>query len=103
MKGELVRRIAEELQKEKMSQKQLAERLNLSESAVSRIISGEREIKSDTLANIATALNVTVAYLLGEEETEFNYKGVKGLLSRHMGEMTTEQKKELIDLLFEGK
>ena len=59
------KRIAIELDKKGISQKQLSERINLSESVVSRYISGEREPKASVLANIATALSTTSDYLLG--------------------------------------
>lgn len=93
-------RISSELSKKGISQKQLAERINLSESIVSRYISGEREPKANVLANIATALNTTSDYLLGIEEDEFSHPRIKRMIARNADKMTKEEKKELIDALF---
>lgn len=93
-------RISSELSKKGISQKQLAERINISESIVSRYISGEREPKANVLANIATALNTTSDYLLGIEEDEFSHPRIKRMIARNADKMTKEEKKELIDALF---
>ena len=53
------------LDRMEMSQKQLADLINTSESNLSRYISGERNISADMLANIATALHTTTDFLLG--------------------------------------
>lgn len=100
MNKEIGNRISNALSKKGISQKQLAERINLSEAVVSRYISGEREPKANILANIATALNTTSDYLLGIEEDEFNYPRIKRMIARNANKMSKEEKKELIDALF---
>lgn len=100
MNNELGKRIASELSKKGLTQKQLAERVNLSEAVVSRYISGERELKANVLANISTALNTTSDYLLGIEEDEFNHPRIKRMIARNANKMSKEEKKELIDALF---
>lgn len=100
MNKEIGNRISNALNKKGISQKQLAERINLSEAVVSRYISGEREPRANVLANIATALNTTSDYLLGIEEDEFNHPRIKRMIARNANKMSKEEKKELIDALF---
>ena len=85
-----------------MSQKQLAELINTSESNLSRYISGERNISTDMLANIATALHTTTDFLLGISENMDNleYKDVERILTRKSETMGKEEKKRLLDILF---
>ena len=67
--GEKIEKVLENCN---MSQRDLANRIGVDESIVSRIIKGERIPKSDVLANIATALHTTSDYLLGIENDEFD-------------------------------
>ena len=67
---------------------------------MSRYISGDREPKPETIANIATALHTTSDYLLGIENEEFSHPQVRRLLARNASKMTDKEKKELIDALF---
>ena len=85
-----------------MSQKALAKQIGLHESILNRYISGEKEIKSDNLANIATALKTTSDYLLGIEENEDNcsFRTCQRLIARNAKNMSRQEKKELIELLF---
>ena len=54
-----------------MTQKQLAERSNITVAAISRYENGLRCPMSDILANIARALNISTDYLLmGEEKPD---------------------------------
>lgn len=100
MSNDLGRRIAESLQKQNIMQKNLAERVGVTEATMSRYISGEREPKPDTLANIATALNTTSDYLLGIENDDFNYPQIKRMIGRNASKMTDEEKRALINALF---
>lgn len=68
MKG-LGERISAELKQKGIQQKELAARIGITEATLSRYISGTREPKPETLANIATALHTTSDYLLGIEQT----------------------------------
>lgn len=85
-----------------MSHKQLAELINTSESNLSRYISGERNISSDMLANMATALHTTTDFLLGISDNmdDFEYKDVERILARKAETMSIEEKKRLLDILF---
>ena len=48
-----------------MTQKELAERINISYSVMNRIESGERPARDEEIKNIAKALGVSSDYLLG--------------------------------------
>ena len=63
--GERIRAL---LSKQRMTQRQLAEKVGATESAVSKYLKGEREPRAEVLANIATALGTTSEYLLGRQE-----------------------------------
>ncbi len=101
MKKEIGNRISYLLNKNGISQKELADRINISESVVSRYISGDREPKANVIANLATALRTTSDYLLGiEEDDNFSQPRIKRMIARNADNMTAEEKRELINALF---
>ncbi len=100
MSKELGGRISEMLEKRNMNQRQLADRIHLTESQLSRYITGDREPKPETLANIATVLQTTSDYLLGIEEGEFNLNQIRRLIARNASDLTDEEKRELMNALF---
>lgn len=88
------------LEKSGMTQRDLAKKINLDESILSRIIKGERAPKAEVLANIATALHVTTDYLLDvENNDEFDSKKEIRLIARNASKLTKDDKKELISIL----
>ena len=58
-------RISELRQKNRLTQKELADKLNINYSVLSRIETGERSVRDDELLAIADFFNVTTDYLLG--------------------------------------
>lgn len=88
------------LQKQGMTQKQLADRLNTTEATLSRYVNGDREPKADMLANIATALNTTSDYMLGIERSDYDFPKLERLLARGASKMTNQEKQALIAALF---
>jgi transcriptional regulator with XRE-family HTH domain len=98
---EIGKRIEKLLIQTNISQRELANRIGLDESTISRIIKGERTPKSDVLANIATALHTTSDYLLGIENEEFDSSKIIRLIARNSSKMTEVEKKNLINALFE--
>ena len=88
------------LQKQGITQKELADRINTTEATLSRYVSGDRVPKADTLANIATALHTTSDYLLGIESDDFDFPKVERLLARNSATMSEKQKRALISALF---
>lgn len=100
MGTELGVRIARALKESGQTQKALAERIGVTEAVVSRYISGERDPKPETLANIATALHTTSDYLLGIENDGFDYPHVRRMIARNAGNLTPAEKRSLIEALF---
>ena len=99
--NQLGENIAKYLELRSMTQKDLAIRLNIATSTLSRYISGEREPKPDVIANLATALGTTTDALLGVEQDDgFNHSQVKRLIARNASNMTMEEKRELMNALF---
>ena len=96
--GEKIEKVLENCN---MSQRDLANRIGVDESIVSRIIKGERIPKSDVLANIATALHTTSDYWLGIENDEFDSSKLVRLIARNSSKMSDADKKALINALFE--
>lgn len=100
MSKEFGRRLSTLLQKQGMTQKELADRVNTTEATLSRYISGDREPKAEMVANIATALHTTSDYLLGIEADGFDFPKVERLLARNSVSMSEKQKRALISALF---
>lgn len=96
----LGRRIADLLRRKGMQQKELAERIGLTEATMSRYISGERDPKPEMLANIATALHTTSDYLLGIEPDGFDFPRVQRMIARNASKLSAQEKRELIGALF---
>lgn len=61
-------RVRELLWKNKMSQNELAEKIDADASTVSRLISGERRCRVDVLMKIADTFGVSADYLLGRSD-----------------------------------
>lgn len=96
----LGKRISEMLQERGIQQKELAERIGITETAMSRYINGTREPKPDVIANMATALHTTSDYLLGIKNDDFDYHQVRRMIARNASSMTKEEKMALISVLF---
>ncbi len=99
-------RVKELMKRDKISQKQLSQLSGISESSISRYISGSFEPRMDVLSNIAKVFNVTTSYLLGEESTlkEKNaYEETVCVVTRNQSQLTDQQKADLIKVLFKGK
>ncbi len=124
MKEAVINRIEERLRTLKMSQRDLAEKLGVSEVTVSRWLSGDRNPSSKTISEIATALDTTTAYLLSEnsESSQENKPEQKGdsvnwgailtgtaltatavigivALAKAMGKLTDKDKEQIEDIL----
>ena len=96
----LAERISEMLRKQGIQQKELAERIGITEAAMSRYINGTREPKPDVIANMATALHTTSDYLLGIKNDDLEYHQVRRMIARNASSMTKEEKMALISVLF---
>lgn len=100
MGKELGVRISQLLRTRNIQQKELAEQIGITETAMSRYIAGTREPKPEVIANIATALHTTSDHLLGIENNDFNFHQVRRIIARNSSSMTEQEKKALIDALF---
>ena len=109
MKGEIfAERFGELLRLRNYSQKELAQKTNLTESAVSRYLSGERTPRGAILLNIANALGTSMDYLLGktdevkpagaDDEVENAFRRV----ARNAKNLTAEERERFIRILYGG-
>jgi transcriptional regulator with XRE-family HTH domain len=96
--------LKESIFENKQMKYRLAMRIGVTETVISRYISGDREPKPEVLANIATALQVTSDYLLGTEQEgdiDSDYPKIVRLIARNAAAMTAEQKRNIITALLE--
>ena len=60
-------KISDLLQKNGLTQRELAKQVGVSEVSISRYVNGERTPRGPIVVNIAHALHTTVEYLMGHE------------------------------------
>lgn len=95
-------RVKQIMSEKKLTQKKVSELSGVSEASLCRYLGGA-EPRMDIVANVASALGVTVNYLLGETEcfeTEDAFVETRKLVARNKNILTDEQKTELIKILF---
>lgn len=94
-------RLKELLEKKKMTQHELAERVGCTEAAISHYIKGDRIPRSSVLAKIAVTLDTTSDYLSEgvpvDSRDELIY--AKKLIARNAAKMTTAEKREILSIL----
>ena len=94
-------RLLEAMNSKGFTQRHLAQRACVTEAAISKYINEGRVPRMETVANIATALQTTVDFLLGRDSNEeFDFNGVRNLLARNADKMSSQEKTELIKILF---
>lgn len=94
-------RLSELLKSCEMTQKELAERACVTQSAMSHYVNGDRIPNSITIANIATALNTTSDYLLGRDTSDsLDFPKMHNLLARNANKLTIDEKTKLMKALF---
>ena len=83
-----------------INQKQLSQLSGINESSISRYLHSGQKPRMDVVVNIAKALQVETEYLLDEgETTESAYNTISTAIARKGGELTAEEKNQLIALL----
>ncbi len=94
--------IKTELERRKISQKELCKMTGISESAMSKYLASQNSLRSDIVAKIARALDVNIYQLLGIEEKEGSTYDVckTALLARSGSSLSDKEKQELINLIF---
>ena len=90
--------IVELMKQEGLSQKELAEKINVTEASMSRYIKGERIPRIDVLVKLANVFNVSIEYLQGLKEVD-DFNEIKRIVARNSKKMTDEQKMELTKIL----
>lgn len=100
MEETLGQRIQRLLDEKHISRKEFSAMTGLTEAALSRYITGQREPKSVTLSIIANALGVSMDVLLGTPcENPEKLEDAMQLVARSAAEMDPEKKKWLITTL----
>ena len=94
-------RISQLLKETGYTQKEFALMCGVTESAMCRYLKNEREPKIEVVANMATAMNTTVEYLISGKKDETNFEDVYRLVARSTITMSNEDKLKLIKLLME--
>lgn len=94
-------RILSLLKQSGYSQKELASMVGVTEAAMSRYLKNEREPKIEVVANLATALNTTVDYLISGRSESNTFDDVYHLVSRSTVTMTPDEKMKLMKLLLD--
>lgn len=83
-----------------VTQSQLAESAHLTEAAISRYLSNDREPKAIAVAAMAQVLNVSADDLLGlTQASQGSLDDALRLVARNANTITSEQKKQLINAL----
>ena len=104
---EFTKRTKQLMKENGISQKELAALSGISESSISRYLSGELEPRMDILSNIARALGVTTSFLLGEDVLPPNpqapFAETLCVVTRNKAKLTDQEKAELVKILFGGK
>jgi transcriptional regulator with XRE-family HTH domain len=83
------------------SQKELALMVGVTEAAMCRYLKNEREPKIEVVANLATALNTTVDYLISGRSESNSFDEIYHLVSRSTVTMSSEEKMKLMKLLLD--
>ena len=91
-------KIVQLMKQEGMTQKELADKINVTEASMSRYLKDKRIPRIDVLANIAKVFNVSIEFLQGEDEVN-EVCEIKRLVARNATNMTQEEKIELIKIL----
>ena len=105
-KSIFVERVKELIKINNLTQRYLANDVGVTESTMSKYLSGDRIPGGETLSNLATALKTTTDYLLGlnnENKTMINNSELRLLLARSTKELTPEEKNELISIILDNK
>ncbi len=89
------------LHEQHLNQKQLAQKVGITEAAMSHYIKGDRVPRSTILAKIAAELGTTSDYLMKGTSTQSTegFPEARRLIARSLKQMTLPEKKELINIL----
>lgn len=105
--SEFTKLVKDLMDRDKLSQKELANLTGISESSISRYISGALKPRMDVLAKISKVFGVSTSYLIGEERNEYiphdAFEETLCIVTRNKSKLDDNQKAEIIKVLFGGK
>ena len=100
MEGGIGERIRSLMEYRGMSQKELADKAQITEAAVSRYVNGTRMPRAITIASIARALDVSVSEIVGEDPcASGELDNAVRLIARNARSMSEAQREEIIRAL----
>lgn len=73
------------LEEKNITQRELAEKINVTEVTISRYLSGERSPRIEIVSKIAEFFGVSIDYLLGKQKTSTMNSGDKRLIAFYEG------------------
>ena len=97
--SEFSERINDMMNKRRITQKQLAEMANVTESAMSYYVNGARTPRIPVLSRLAGVLGVTTDYLLGAERPEPENESTYQFLLRNLRKLHPEQLEKAAQIL----
>ena len=88
-----------------LTQKELAQKVGVTEAAMSRYVNGERQPYLVTANRIAQVLGVHLQWLVGEDDVSEVYTGdnLVELVARGGASLSEEQKNKIIKVLMRGE
>lgn len=99
-----VKKVQELMDKYEINQKKLSTLSGISESSISRYLSGSIEPRMDVVINIAKVFNVPANYFLEENSSKAlnvnAYKETISIVTRNKAKLNDKEKAEIIKVLF---
>lgn len=98
-------RVQKLMARDKITQKELSALSGISESSISRYLSGSIEPRMDVVMNVAKAFNVSPSYLLEADQvvqTPNAFNETIAVVTRNKSKLSDEEKAKIIKVLFGG-
>lgn len=93
-------KVKELMEKRGINQKELSKLSGITESSISRYLSGERVPRIDIIVNLSRALEVDPDYLLDDSrQNDDSYESLAFAIARNGNKLTQEEKDKLIKAL----
>ena len=95
-------RLQQAISRSGMTQKELAEKVGITEAAVSHYLKGDRMPRSAVAVKLADVLNMSVDELMGGN-TETSFDEVYKIVARSAKQLDNDQKAALVRVLFDDE